>query len=591
MDLTCSSTADGAHGEAIAPGSLATLVRDAALAYPEATALRFAGRSLAYRELDARSDAVARAVRQALAPRGPLQAIVGLHVPRGLEAIVGLIGIMKAGAAYLPLDPELPAARIAYMLEDSGAALVLGSGADVAGLTVLDLDEAMTDASAAEILPEPAASAAAYVIYTSGSTGQPKGTVIEHRGAVNLALRHRELFDLRPGAVGLQFASLGFDASVSEICSAFAAGATLVVAEDHERRDPGALLDLIERQRVNVATLPPSLLPHLPQRVLPDLRTLVVAGEVCAEREMRRWAEGRRLINAYGPTEATVCAAVASYRPGDPPARIGRALRGVTLHVLDEAGAPVPMGVEGELFIGGVGVARGYLNRPELTAERFVAGGRFGGGRAFRTGDRVRWLEPGVLEYRGRLDEQVKLAGQRIEPDEVARALERVEGVRQACVVVQEGEHGRRLVAFYVPGEPVPAVGLLEEALSRWLPSVMLPAAYVALAALPLTANGKIDRAALAVAPTAQPETAAPALTPMEEAVARIWCEVLELPAVRAEDNFYALGGDSLRMTQLLLHLNQTFGTMLVASRFRKLATLGDLAAHIERHAAAGAGR
>ena len=283
------------------------------------------------------------------------------------------------------------------MLEDSGAALLLTDEVDkiLPGwqARTLGLAEALA-APPTSRLPEPGARDAAYVIYTSGSTGKPKGVVVEHRGAVNLACAHHRLFDINPGDRGLLFSSFAFDAAVSDSFSVLAAGGTLVIADEGQRRDPAALIDLIERERVTVATLPPSLLPHLPYRALPDLRTLVLAGEVCPEREMARWSKGRRLVNAYGPTEASVCAAASLYRPGDPPTRIGGALPGVTLHVLSETGEPAPIGIDGEPHIGGVGVARGYLNRPELTRERFVEGDRFGGGRVFRTGDRGRWIEP-----------------------------------------------------------------------------------------------------------------------------------------------------------------------------------------------------
>lgn len=576
------------------PASLAAMVHAVAKTYPEETALVYQDESLTYRELDESASAVAAAVIDALGSEAASGAIIGLLAPRGTAAIIGLIGVMRAGAAYLPFDGDQPPERIAFMLEDAGASLLIDGGTGLAisapGTRRLDLDEALKHRRA-ERLPEAGPGDAAYVIYTSGSTGRPKGVVIEHRGAVNLGCAYRDLFGLRPGDRGLLFASLTFDASVADIFSVMASGATLVIAGDAERRDPHALVALLARERVNVATLPPSLLPRMPMADLPDLRLLVVAGETCAAREMARWAAGRKLINAYGPTEASVAAATWLYEPGGTPTCIGGALPGVNHYVLDETGMPVPVGGIGELYIGGIGVARGYLRRPELTRERFLDDDRFGGDRVFRTGDLVRRVDAHRLDYRGRLDDQVKIAGHRIEPDEVARSLEHLAGVRQACVVIAEDEQGRRILAFYVPENPAKPPRSLDQELARWLPAVMLPADYVAVSSLPLTNNGKIDRAVLLKEYSRPKSEPAQPLTSVEQAVGDIWCELLGLSEVRPSDNFYALGGDSLRMTELLLRLNQQFGTALVPNRFRRLKDLAALAAHVERRQAPSAAK
>ena len=499
-------------------------------------------------------------------------------------------GILKAGAAWLPLEPLLPLQRLQYMLRDSGTTVVLcdNEGANrlgsVEGVTLMRLP---TDPSAsATTLPEPQSDDSAYVIYTSGSTGQPKGVVVEHAGAARLARAHATLFGLRPGSRIALYASIAFDASVSEMFAAFAAGATVYIADEAERRSPEALSRFLERDRIEVVTLPPLMLGRLARQPLPDLRTIVVAGETGRAEDLDWWADRCRVVNAYGPTEATVCACTAEYRRGDPPTRIGRALPYVVLEVLDAKGLRVPVGVDGELFIGGGGVARGYLGRPELTDQRFVDLPAYGG-RFFRTGDRVRWLEPGILEFRGRLDEQVKINGARVEPDEVARVLETLDDVADAAVIAT-GEPGALKLVAFVTGAPYPpSPSQISVRLADILPDYMLPSRYVIVPELPVGNSGKLDRAALARLATAPAKVVEdPPNTPTEIAIAGLWCEALDLPAVSRRDNFYELGGDLLRVTAMLLHINRTMGTALVASRFRRLATLADLAAYVDLTAA-----
>jgi amino acid adenylation domain-containing protein len=566
--------------------TLHAMFEAAAARRPESAAVVFGGEVLTYQAVDARADAVAAALRRdraALAPGAP----VGLHVGRGPGIVIGMLAILKTGGAFVPLDPGYPAGRLRFMLADCGAGTVVSDDPartardlGIAPDRIVDVGRAAAGPPASQPMAPVGPEDVAYVIYTSGSTGRPKGALLTHAGACNMALAARDLLDIGPDSRVLQFASISFDASVWEIFQAVAAGAALHIASDAERRSGEALLHLLRRERITTATLMPSVLDQVPKEELPALRTLVVAGETCSIENARFWSQGRRLINAYGPTEASVCAAAWVYRPGDAPTRIGRPLPNVRLHVLDAAGEPVPAGVPGELHIGGIGVARGYVGRPELTAASFVAN-PFGDGRLYRSGDLVRWAEPGVLDYIGRIDNQAKIGGVRIEPDEIARAVEAHPGVRRSVVIVSEEEAGKALLAFYVPAaEPVPAPALVE-ALSRSLPSAMVPARFIPIDGFPLTGSGKTDRAALA-ALARPPRGSAPPRTETEQALADMWGDILGVRTVGRDDNFQALGGDSLRMTRLLHRINQRFGTALVASRFRGFATLADLAAHID---------
>jgi amino acid adenylation domain-containing protein len=566
--------------------SLHAMFEAAAARRPASTAVVFDGTALTYRTVDAQADTVAATLRRdgaVLVPGAP----VGLHVGRGPGMVIGMLAILKAGGAYVPLDPDYPAERLRFMLADCGAGTVVSDDpartARDLGIAldwIIDVGQADAGRPASSAASTAGPADAAYVIYTSGSTGRPKGALLTHAGACNMALAARDLVEAGPDSRVLQFASISFDASVWEIFQAFAAGAALHIASDAERRSGEALLHFLRQERITIATLMPSVLDQVPKEELPALHTLVVAGETCSLENAGFWSRGRRLVNAYGPTEASVCAAAWVYRPGDALTRIGRPLPNVRLYVLDAAGDPLPAGVPGELHIGGIGVAQGYVGNPELTAARFIAN-PFGGGRLYRSGDLVRWAEPGVLDYVGRIDHQVKISGIRIEPDEIARAVEAHPGVRRSVVVVSEGEAGKSLVAFYVPAvEPV-SEPALAEALSLNLPAAMIPARFVPVDSFPLTGSDKIDRAALA-ALARTPRGSEPPRTETEHTVAAMWSGVLGVRTIGRDDNFYALGGDSLRMTRLLHRINQRFDTALVASRFRSFATLADLAAYID---------
>jgi amino acid adenylation domain-containing protein len=498
---------------------------------------------------------------------------VALQVPRSAEMVVAVLAISKSGAAFLPLDPELPRERISHMLRDARPVLAVTTRALAARLReevpVLAVDDGWT---AAEIATAPGTDLSdadriapldlrnpAWVIYTSGSTGAPKGVVVPHQGIRNLAAGAAHSFAVGPESRVLQFATISFDAAMCEFTEAFIAGAALVVAPV-ERLRPGApLADLLAAQRVTHAYLPPAALAVLDSERVPAGMTVLTGGEACPPSQAARWACGRRLINGYGPTETTVAVTLSAPLPetGETgPVPIGSPLGDSRLYVLGESLELLPPGAVGELYISGIGLARGYLGRPGLTADRFVAC-PFGepGGRMYRSGDLVRWRADGQLEFIGRSDDQVKVRGFRIELGEIEAVLTRDLAVGQAVATVREDRPGdKKIVAYVVSADD--AVGLDAGAVIRrageFLPDFMVPALVVPLPSLPLTPSGKVDRKAL---PAPEPVAAMAGRPPRdgrEAAICALFAEVLGLPAVGATDGFFELGGHSLLVTRLI---------------------------------------
>jgi amino acid adenylation domain-containing protein/non-ribosomal peptide synthase protein (TIGR01720 family) len=567
--------------------TLPELFEAAADRAPTADALVHGDTVLTYAELDAAANRLAHY----LVSRGVgAEDRVALLMPRSATATTAQLAVTKAGAAYVPVDPGYPAERIAYMIADATPALVLTttayadrlSGVDapvldeqstvtetansapapvrasgetsgrVSGVDLLVLDDPIT---VAEIADRPAdrldvprrVEQPAYVIYTSGSTGRPKGVVVTHRGLGNLAAMHADAFGVRPGSRVLQFAAPSFDAAVWETVMALVNGATLVLAPSDGLTIGTDLAEFLAAQRITHATIPPVALPGVPVETVPADLTLVVAGEACTADLAATWSAGRVMINAYGPTETTVCATMSSPLDGSGAPPIGGPIPNFGVYVLDAGLRPVPVGVPGELYVAGIGLARGYLNRPGLTATRFVAN-PFGDGRLYRTGDVVRWLADGTLDFVGRADDQVKIRGFRVELGEVRAALLAAPGVEQAEVIIREDQPGvRRLVAYVVVGEF--DVAALRTDLAGRLPDYMVPV-IVELAELPITVNGKLDRAALP-APTDGGAGREPS-TDREQLLADIYAEVLGLPEVGVDANFFELGGDSIVSIQLV---------------------------------------
>ncbi|HEX3126202.1 MAG TPA: amino acid adenylation domain-containing protein, partial [Thermoanaerobaculia bacterium] len=543
---------------------------------PEAPAVVSDEGSVTYRELARRADSLARHLRRLGV--GP-ETVIALQMERSPDLVTAALGVLRAGAAYLPLDPAYPAERLAWMVEDSGAKLRLTS---IPG----------TGPAGDEPLPRPEPGDLAYLIYTSGSTGRPKGVMVTHRGLPYLAAGQDRLLDVRPGDRVLQFSSPSFDASVWELWQALSHGAALVLGRRDELLPGPGLVDLLRRHGVTHATLPPSVLAAMPdgaEAELPALRTLCVAGEACPPALARRWEAGRRFLNAYGPTEGTVCSAVGGLSGDRLP--IGRPFASFRLHVVDARLAAVLIGVPGELCLGGPGLARGYLNRPDLTAERFIPDPFSGlsgeaGGRLYRTGDLVRRLPDGQLDYLGRIDHQVKIRGIRIELGEIEAELAAHPGVRQAVALVREDRGERRLVAFV---EAAPGALLLEADLRALLRGrlleAMVPSAFVFLEALPVTPNGKVDRQALARMPVGRSAGHSTiALTPTETVVAAIWSELLGVGSVGPEDDFFALGGHSLLAGRVVARIRDACGVELPLRALFEAPTLAGFAARVVAH-------
>ncbi|MFL6202324.1 MAG: amino acid adenylation domain-containing protein, partial [Thermoanaerobaculia bacterium] len=548
---------------------------------PEAPAVAFEGETLSYGELDRRANRAARRLRAlGVGPDVP----AALFTERSADMVVGLLAVLKAGGAYVPIDPAFPDERVAWVLADAGVPVVLTQSALAgrlpAGLVHLLLDREIEESG--EVLgvavdPEHLA----YVIYTSGSTGRPKGVMVGHRQLDNYVQGVIERLDLGECRSFATVSTLAADLGNTAVFPALATGACLHVISSERASDAYAFAEYFERHAVDVLKIVPSHLAAL--QAMPRKR-LVLGGEASTWEEVERLQErapGCRIFNHYGPTETTVGVLTYPVRPTETLSStvpLGRPLPGSRVVVLDAFLHPAPLGVPGELCIGGEGLARGYLGRPDLTAERFVPDPFHAwGGRLYRTGDLARVLPDGGVEFLGRIDTQVKIRGFRVELEEVAAVLKRHPGVREAVTAVRE----RRLVAYLVAGEDV-SEGALRALLREALPDYMVPSAFVRLSAIPLTPNGKVDHRALPL-PEGEPEESflAPR-TPAEELLAGLWSELLGIRRVGARDDFFALGGHSLLATQLHSRLRQAFGVSLPLRALFEAPTVAELAERIE---------
>jgi amino acid adenylation domain-containing protein len=566
------------------------LLADSADRDPDAVALVFEADSMTYRELDERANRLAHHLRSLGA--GP-DRVVGICLPRSLDLVVAMQAVLKSGAAYLPLDPAYPGDRLAYMLTDSSAHLVV-TVSDLTAALPAQPSKVLLDDHSALVAEHPVdrpqrtvgPDALAYVIYTSGSTGRPKGVMVPHRGVVNLVGALREMLGTTPADRVLQFASFSFDVSVADIMLGLHAGATVVLAGRHDLQPGPDLARTIREQRVTTACLPPTVLRLTDPAEVPDLAVLMAGGEACPEEVATAWAPGRRFIDVYGPTETSIWVTAADF-DGTGPLTIGRAVTANECYVLDEHLAPVPVGVPGELCIGGVGVCRGYLDRPDLTAERFVPD-PFRPGRLYRTGDLVRLLPGGDLEYLHRMDDQVKVRGYRIEPGEIASVLSRHESVHAAVVTTREDVPGDvRLIAYLVAedGHRVDAAEL-RAAVRRELPEYMVPAAFLAVPTIPRTPNGKLDTRALPAPTVDRPDRPMVAAgTRLERTIAEVWREVLRIDRFGAEDNFFDLGGNSLLLAKARSRLSETLDRDVPAVTLFTFPTVRALAAHLDHTA------
>lgn len=583
------------------------LVAAVAARQPEATAVQSGDTVISYGELDRDANRLAQHLHSLGIGRGD---IVGVFLERSYVLVETLLGIMRCGAGYIPLDAEYPRERLAFMLEDTGARAVVTHSSllprlPACGATIVRVDEDRCDIERRRAIPPPNGPEPddlAYVIYTSGSTGRPKGVMIEHRGIVDHLGSLQEDCALTVDDVVLQLASISFHPSVRDIFGTLCAGAKLVILDDRRARDPYELLTAMERYEVTaLLSGVPSLLQVLAteaeratDREL-HVRLIVVCGESLRVHDAHRLVArfGCAVVNHFGPTE-TIMAACVHHFGAEDDGRLailaGRPIANGEVYILDARRQPVPVGVRGEIYVGGAGLARGYLNRPELTAERFLTH-EFSLGeqrRLYRTGDLARFLPDGTIEFIGRLDDQVKVRGHRVEPGEVEAALLRHPGVRSAAVVYDGEASGAARLVAYVVGAPerALAVGDLRGHLRTTLPDYMVPAAFIVVDSLPLNPNGKLDRAAL---PATAPGAHAPAsgstgpTTELQNTLAALWCEVLGLAAVGIHDDFFELGGHSLLAVQLFARIESVLGVRLPLAELFREATVEALAAAIVR--------
>lgn len=571
---------------------------------PDAAAVVYEDQELTYGELNSKANQLARHLQQLGVGPG---VAVGQCMERSLEMVVGLLGILKAGGVYVPLDPSYPRERLKFMLADAGIALLLTQHSLLEQLPetdgriiCLDRDWQAVQAHTADCIDNAAAPEdTAYMIYTSGSTGKPKGVMIPHSAISNYCQGVTVAWSFTSADRYLQSARSSFDVSLAQTLLPLTCGATIVLSPENVL-EPVRLSNILRHYKITTSGVTPA---HWQQWLdtmvldgneaeLPDLRLIIVGGDVMPLSGVRKWnrlniSRAVKLLNAYGPTETTIT--TTSFHVPNPHdlvvVPIGRPLPGRSLYILDAQGAPVPVGVVGELHIGGDCLAQGYLNRPELTAEKFVRNPFSGdpGARLYRTGDLARYLPDGNIDFLGRIDFQVKIRGFRIELGEIEAGLSQHPGVKETVVVAVEHEPGeKRLVAYIVPNQhQPPSTSELHQFLKAMLPEYMVPSAFVTLDTLPLSPNGKVDRRALPLPDHTRPELSnafvAPR-TPVEETLASIWQEVLGLDQIGVNDNFFELGGHSLTATQVVSRVCDAFQIELPLRRVFDMPALVDLA-------------
>lgn len=575
------------------------LISRRAAATPEAVAVVDGEQRLSYRELNQRANQLAHCL-QALGV-GP-NVLVGVNLPRSIDLVVALLGILKAGGAYVPLDPAYPPERLAFMVKDAQAPVLVSYQRWAAsfahyGAEIICLDTDVFRLSRqhdTDPLFMGSVADLAYVLYTSGSTGQPKGVQISHDSLLNLIYWHQRTFEVTAADRATQVASPAFDATGWELWPYLTAGASVHLPDEQTRVTPVALRDWLLKQGITVSFLPTPLAEEAIMLEWPTtttLRYLLTGGD--ALQHYPPASLPFALINNYGPTESTVVATSGRVFPTERPERpplIGRPIANTQLYLLDEHLQPVPIGEAGELYIGGASLARGYLNRPELTAERFIPHPFHAEPevRLYKTGDLARYLPDGQLAFLGRADDQIKIRGYRIEPGEIVAALNRHPAIQTSVVVAREEVSGeKRLVAYIVVS---PGINIthsdLQGHLRAYLPDYMVPATFVGLDALPVTPNGKIDRAALPVPDetnTLHTRGADEPATPLEGQVAALVSQLLNVPEIGVEDNFFMLGGHSMLGIQLVTLISKTFGVELTLRTFFEAPTVRQLSAEIEQ--------
>lgn len=559
---------------------------------PDNIALVFEEQSLTYQELNQKANQLAHFLHQNYQIKP--DTLIGICIERSLDMAIALLAVLKAGAAYVPIDSNYPEERIKYILENSKISLLLtqsfindklsGFFSEFSG-QLINLDRLNFESFPCHNLAlQSKPNDLAYVIYTSGSTGQPKGVMVEHKGLCNLALVEIETFDVHPSSRVLQFASFSFDAFIWEVLMAWGGGATLYLG-NKDNLMPG--LPLVERLRddaITHITLPPSALAVLPWENLPSLQTIIVAGEACSPELVKKWSQGRNFFNGYGPTEGSVCTTIAKYTSFEEKITIGRPIPNVQVYILDSHLQPVSIGVPGELHIGGAGLARGYLDRPDLTAEKFIEVNLLGKiERIYKTGDLAKWQNDGNIEFLGRIDHQIKLRGFRIELGEIEAVLLKHPAVKEVIVNLHKTENNQQLVA-YVTGELIDDLSQqLKQHLKTHLPDYMIPSQIIRLDEFPLTPNGKIDRQAL---PHPNHESQSLYEAPrnnIEQQLTEIWSLIVECEKISIHDNFFDLGGHSILAIKLLNEIQKNFNQELSLTSLFQNPTIAQLAQQLSQ--------
>jgi amino acid adenylation domain-containing protein/thioester reductase-like protein len=566
---------------------------------PAHTAVVFENERMTYAQLNEKSNQLAYYIRkqyQFLTGTDLLQdTFIGLCVDRSVDMVVSILAILKAGAAYLPLDPAYPRDRLAYMLNDAKAKIILTKQSvlnrmdffndeDYHMICVDSCNEIIAAESLLNLVIDVKPADLAYIIYTSGSTGLPKGVLIEHKGVPNLAYACRDIFGLTSESKVLHFSSINFDSAVYELFNTLLNGATLYIVSEQLRVDPEKLMDYLYQQQITFATLPPALLRVLPHRELPALNTLAFAGDICDQETMRYWAQNRKFYNAYGPTEITVCATVACLQAEDSVNCIGKPLANYKIYVLDEYLSPVPIGVLGELYVGGVGLARGYLNRPDLTVERFIVNpfSDDPSDRLYKTGDVVRWCEEGNLEYIGRSDFQVQIRGFRVELGEIDEILHQYSAIKQVAVAAVGDDINKKLVAYFTlqhVGEEL-VIDELKKYLHTKLPDYMIPSAFIKIDKMPLSLSGKVDKKALPKLDEALLVAHNTYIAPRNERenqLVEIWRSLFNHQKIGVNDNFFNLGGNSLLSIRMLAQVKEVCGHEISLAKFFQYPTIEGL--------------
>jgi amino acid adenylation domain-containing protein len=554
---------------------------------PDAIAVVFQDQHLTYQQLNHHANQLANYL-QSLGIGAEVP--VGICVERSLEMAIGLLGILKAGAAYIPLSPNYPFERLSFILEDVQPPVILTQEHLLDKLPsswsqVICLDSEWEDiAGFGEENPANKATPEnlAYVIYTSGSTGKPKGVLVPHQGLCNLVQAQIQRFDVNPDSRVLQFAAFSFDASVSEVFMALCSGASLYLDTSEKLLPSSSLIELIQDKQITHITLPPSALAVLPTADLP-IKSLIVAGEACGSDLVAQWSSNRRFFNAYGPSECTVCATIAECTDSSKKPPIGRPISNTQVYILDKHLQPVPIGVTGEIYIGGVGVARGYLNRPDLTAQKFIANPFISDelARLYKTGDFGRYLADGNIQFLGRIDHQVKIRGFRIEPDEIQAVLLQHPDIEDVVVVAREDNSLQQRLVAYVVEQQQNSPQAYKNYLRELLPDYMIPSEFVLLESLPLSPNGKVDRHALPAPEQTRLKSESNFVLPrdtLELQLAEIWEEVLEVRPMGIKDNFFDNGGHSLLAIRLMSKIEKAFGKNLPLTTLFSCPTVEQLA-------------